>query len=210
MARFTPENLKIAEQIIARYPRKRSATIPLCHLAQEQDGHLTNEAMEHVAELVDAEPAEVRGTASFYEMFKMHPVGKNLVGVCTNISCMLLGGEELLEHCSKSLGVKPGGTTEDGEFTLEETECLAACTEAPMLQVNYRYFHRISPDEFDQLIADIRAGKKRDEIPPHGTLSRIRQVIPPDRTNGVVSVEEANDSKRPSHIGLTKTGGASS
>jgi NADH-quinone oxidoreductase subunit E len=201
VARFTPENLKIAEQIIARYPRKRSATIPLCHLAQEQDGYLTEEAMVHVAELVGAEPAEVRGVASFYEMFKMHPVGQHLVGVCTNISCMLLGGEELLEHCSKKLGVKPGGTTEDGQFTLEETECLAACTEAPMLQVNYRYFHKISHDEFDQLVDDIRAGKKRDEIPPHGTLSRVRQVIPADRTNGVVPVEQANDPKRPSRIG---------
>ena len=81
--------------------------------------------------------------ASFYEMFKMHPVGKYVVGVCTNISCMLLGGEELLEHCSQKLGVKHGSTTDDGMFTLEETECLAACTEAPMLQVNYRFFHKI-------------------------------------------------------------------
>jgi NADH-quinone oxidoreductase subunit E len=211
MARFTPENVKIAEQTIARYPRKRSATIPLCHLAQEQDGYLTDEAMEHIAEMVGATPAEVRGTASFYEMFKLHPVGKHLVGVCTNISCMLLGGEELLEHCSKKLGVKPGGTTEDGEFTLEETECLAACTEAPMLQVNYRFFHKISHDGFDQLVDDIRAGKKKGDIPPHGTLSRVRQVIPADKTNGVLSVEEAAaDSKRPSRIGLAKTGGAPS
>lgn len=202
MARFTPENLKIAADIIARYPRKRSATIPLCHLAQEQDGYLTEDAMEHVAELVGAEPAEVSGVASFYEMFKMHPVGSHLVGVCTNIACMLLGGEELLEHCSKKLGVKPGGTTEDGVFTLEETECLAACTEAPMLQVNYRYFHKISHEEFDQLVDDIRAGKKNGDIPPHGTLSRVRQVIPADRSNGVHSVEEvAHDLKRPSRIG---------
>lgn len=209
MARFTPENLKIAADIIARYPRKRSATIPLCHLAQEQDGYLTEDAMEHIAELVDLTPAEVLGTASFYEMFKLHPVGKNLVGVCTNISCMLLGGEELLEHCSKKLGVKPGGTTEDGMFTLEETECLAACTEAPMLQVNYRYFHKISHEEFDQLVDDIRAGKRNGDIPPHGTLSRVRQVIPQDRQNGIVSVEAASaDSTRPSRIGLSNAGGA--
>lgn len=201
MARFTPENLKIANDILARYPRKRSATIPLCHLAQEQDGHLTDDAMEHIAELVDVEPAQVRGVATFYEMFKLHPVGKYLVGVCTNISCMLLGGDDLLEHCSKKLGVKPGGTTPDGMFTLEETECLAACTEAPMLQVNYRYFHKMEHGEFDKLVEDLRAGKLEGDVPPHGTLSRVRQEIPDDRTVGVVSVEEAASSDRPSRIG---------
>lgn len=201
MARLTAENVKIAEQIIARYPRKRSATIPLCHLAQEQDGYLTEEAMAHIAELVDANPVEIQGVASFYEMFKFHPVGKYLVGVCTNISCMLLGGEELLEHCSKKLGVKPGGTTSDGVFTLEETECLAACTEAPMLQVNYRYFHKISHEEFDQLTEDLKAGRKDGDVPKHGTLSRVRQDIPADRTLGVVSVEEAASTARPSRIG---------
>jgi len=201
MARFTPENLKIAEATIARYPRKRSATIPLCHLAQEQDGYLANDAMEHVAELVGSTPAEVLGVASFYEMFKMHPVGKYLVGVCTNISCMLLGGEELLEHCSAKLGVKPGSTTNDDMFTLEETECLAACTEAPMLQVNYRYFHKIDHSEFDQLVDDLKAGRKDADVPSHGTLSRVRQDIPSDRTVGVVSVEEARTTSRPSRIG---------
>ena len=202
MARFNADNLAIAEQIIARYPRKRSATIPLCHLAQEQDGWLQPDAMEHVAELVGATPAEVRGVASFYEMFKLHPVGKYVVGVCTNISCMLLGGEELLEHCSKKLGVKPGGTTPDGVFTLEETECLAACTEAPVAQVNYRFFHKIKHDEFDELADDLKAGRNTHDIPPHGTLSRVRQDIPANKTLGVISVEEAaKDDKRPSRIG---------
>ncbi len=201
MARFTADNLKIAHETIARYPRKRSATIPLCHLAQEQDGWLTDDAMEHIAELVGCKPAEVRGVASFYEMFKLHPVGKYVVGVCTNISCMLLGGEELLEHCSSKLGVKPGSTTNDGLFTLEETECLAACTEAPMLQVNYRFFHKISHEGFDALVDDLAAGKKGDEIPPHGTLSRVRQEIPTDRAFGVLSVEDARGAERPARAG---------
>jgi NADH-quinone oxidoreductase subunit E len=204
MARFTPDNLAVAEKIIARYPRKRSATIPLCHLAQEQEGYLTEEAMIQVAELVDSTPAEVRGVASFYEMFKLHPVGKYVVGVCTNISCMLLGGEELLQHCSKKLGVKPGGTTEDGKFTLEETECLAACTEAPALQVNYRYFDKVTPKMFDQLVDDINAGLKNGDIPPHGTLSRVRQDIPDDRAFGVLSVEEAASPDRPARTGAAK------
>jgi NADH-quinone oxidoreductase subunit E len=140
--------------------------------------------MEHIAELLDLTPAEVLGTCSFYEMFKLHPVGTYLVNVCTNISCLLLGGEELLEHCEQRLGVKAGGTTPDGTFTLEDVECIAACTEAPCLQVNYRYRHRISHDEFDVLVDDLRAGRLGDEVPPHGTLARIRQHIPPDRAAG--------------------------
>ena len=121
--------------------------------------------MEHIAELVDVTPAEVLGTASFYEMFKREPVGDYVVNVCTNISCMLLGGEELLHHLEHRLGIKAGDTTPDGKFTLEDVECIAACTEAPCLQVNYRYFHRISNDEVDVLIDDLRAGKRAHEVP---------------------------------------------
>lgn len=180
MARFNPANLERARELVGHYPRPKSATIPLCHLAQEQDGYVTDEAMEQIAELVGCTPAEVYGTASFYEMFKFHPVGKYLVGVCTNISCMLLGGEELLDHASSSLGIRPGATTKDGIFTLEEMECLAACTEAPCLQVNYRYFDKVSHAAFDDLVADLKTGKRAD-IPPHGTLGKVRQSIPADR-----------------------------
>ena len=95
MARFTAENLELAREIIARYPVLKSATIPLCHLAQEQDGHLTEDAMEHIAELLELSPAEVLGTASFYEMFKLHPVGTYHVNICTQVACMLLGADEL-------------------------------------------------------------------------------------------------------------------
>lgn len=178
MSRFTPENEALARQIVARYPRPKSATIPLCHLAQEQDGYLAEDAMAHVAELVGATPAEVMGTATFYEMFKLHPVGRYVINVCTNISCLLLGGEELLAHAEQTLGVHAGGTTTDGMFTLEDVECIAACTEAPACQVNYRYFHRISHEEFDQLVDDLRAGRRTD-IPPHGTLAKVRQDLPP-------------------------------
>ncbi len=205
MARFTEKNVALAAQIIARYPRPRSAIIPLCHLGQEQDGYLTNDAMEHIAELVGATPAEVNGVASFYEMFKTHPVGKYLIGVCTNISCMLVGGEELLVHCSNKLGIQPGETTDDGLFTLEETECLAACTEAPALQVNYRYFHRVTHETFDQLIDDIRDGVRNGDIPQHGTLSRTRQQTETVRLHGVLTPEAAAaDLTRPSRIGAPK------
>ena len=181
MARFTAENTAVADEIIARYPRKKSALIPLLHLAQEQDGHVTEDAMVHIAELVGVTPAEVLGTASFYEMFKREPVGDYVVNVCTNISCLLLGGEELLHHLERRLGVKAGSTTADGKFTLEDVECIAACTEAPCLQVNYRYFHKVTHDQVDELLDDLRAGKLAHEVPRHGTLSRVRQQLPDTR-----------------------------
>jgi NADH-quinone oxidoreductase subunit E len=140
--------------------------------------------MEHIAKLVGTTAAEVLGTASFYEMFKRHEVGRYLINVCTSISCFLNGGDELLHHAEETLGVRAGATTPDGMFTVEGYECQAACTEAPCLQVNYRYFHRVTTADFDQLVDDIRAHRNADEIPPHGTLQRIRQRIPSDRAAG--------------------------
>jgi len=95
-----------------------------------------------------------------------------------------MGGEQLLHHAEQSLGIKAGSTTPDGMFTIEDVECIAACTEAPCLQINYRYFHQLTDDGFDEVIADLRAGRRGDEIPPHGTLARVRQRIPVDRAAG--------------------------
>jgi NADH-quinone oxidoreductase subunit E len=190
VSRFTTENTTLAREIIERYPVARSAMIPLLHLAQEQDGYVSEEAMEHIAELLDVTPAEVLGTCSFYEMFKREPVGEYLVNVCTNISCMLCGGEELLEHLERRLGIRAGSTTTDGKFTLEDVECVAACTEAPCLQINYRYFHRVTHDQVDQVLDDLRAGRLAHEIPKHGTLSRVRQQVPAERRARVARPEQ--------------------
>ena len=184
MARFTAENTILAREIIARYPRAKSALIPLLHLAQEQDGFVADDAMEHIAELIGVTPAEVLGTCSFYEMFKREPVGEYLVNVCTNIACMLLGGEELLHHLEDRLGITSGSTTADGRFTIEDVECIAACTEAPCLQVNYRYFYKVTPEEADALIDDLQHGRRAHEVPRHGVLARTRQFLPPDRRAG--------------------------
>jgi NADH-quinone oxidoreductase subunit E len=189
MPRLTTENVGLAKEIISRYPRPKSALIPLLHLAQEQDGYVTDDAMEHIAELVGVTPAEVLGTCSFYEMLKLEPVGTYLVNVCNNISCMLCGSDELIEHAEQRLGIRVGNTTPDGKFTLESVECIAACTEAPALQVNYRYFNKLTPDSFDQMIDDLAAGRLDDEVPPHGTLARVRQRIPADRAAGAVPPE---------------------
>jgi NADH-quinone oxidoreductase subunit E len=193
VARFSEVNLKVAGEIVSRYPRPKSALIPLLHLAQEQDGYVADDAMEHIAELVGVTPAEVLGTCSFYEMFKREPVGQYLVNVCTNISCLLLGGEELLHHLEQRLGVKAGSTTADGMFTLEDVECIAACTEAPCLQVNYRYHYKVTPEQADALLEDLRAGRRAHEVPKHGTLARVRQQIPADKRAGNAVPGEAEE-----------------
>ena len=177
MGHFNSEVLQRAKELIALYPHPRSALIPLCHLAQEQDGWLTPEAIEEIAQLLDISPAEVAGTASFYDMFHRKPVGRYLISVCTNIACMLSGGRELLQHVSQRLGVAVGGTTADGMFTLEEAECLADCGSAPVVQVNHRFFSAMTPDRVDQLVEDLAAGKLSDVVPPHGVLNRVKREV---------------------------------
>ena len=177
MARLTAENEKRAKEIIALYPQSRSALIPILHVAQEQNGWLTPESIEHVADLLGLTAAEVYGTATFYDMLFTAPVGRHLVSVCTNIACLLNGGFELLEHAEQTLGVRGGGTTEDGEFTLEEVECLALCGNAPCLTVNWRFFGDVTNERFDALVADLRSGRLADRVPPHGTLCRVRRNV---------------------------------
>ncbi|MGI8686012.1 MAG: NADH-quinone oxidoreductase subunit NuoE [Acidimicrobiales bacterium] len=177
MARLNADHEKRARELIALYPEARSALIPILHVAQEQDGWLMPDAIAHVAELLGLTAAEVYGTATFYDMLFTHPVGRHLVSVCTNIACLLNGGFELLEHAESSLGVSAGGTTHDGEFTLEEVECIALCGEAPCLAVNWRFFGSVTPDRFDKLVADLRSGALADVVPPHGTLCRVRRTV---------------------------------
>jgi NADH-quinone oxidoreductase subunit E len=193
MARLSEDNIRLAREIIGRYPKPRSATIPLLHLAQEQDGFVTNEAMSQIGELVGATSAEVYGTASFYEMFKFEPVGKFLINICGTMSCALLGAEELMHHAEGRLGIKMGSTTADGKITLERAECQAACTEAPCLQVNYRYRYRVTPQDLDALIDDLSSGALDAEIPAHGTVAKVRQSIPADRGVGAVDPDDVTE-----------------
>jgi NADH-quinone oxidoreductase subunit E len=164
-----------ARQLISLYPEPRSALLPLCHLAQEQDGWLRPEAMVEIAELVGVTPAEVRGTATFYDMLHTEPIGRYLVSVCTNIACILNGADELLTHAEERLAVRVGSTTEDGLFTLEEAECLADCDRPPCVQVNHRFVRTTTAEQFDTLIDELSAGGHSEDIPPHGTLVRIRR-----------------------------------
>ena len=176
MSAFSPEMRTRAEQLVAVYPQRRSALIPLCHLAQEQAGYLTEALMIEIAELTGVTPAEVRGTVTFYDMLHTEPVGRYVVSVCTNIACLLAGGQEMLEHAEGKLGIRAGGTTQDGRFTIEEAECLADCDIAPCVQVNSRFVRTTTTDALDSLIDELSSGDRSD-IPPHGTLIRVQRSV---------------------------------
>ena len=175
MSHFRVELRQRAEELVALYPRKRSAMLPLLHLVQEQDGYLSEAGIAEVAELTGTSAADVRGTAAFYDMFHLEPVGKYVVGICTNVACLLAGGQELLEHASETLGCAVGGTSDDHLFTLEETECLADCDRAPCVQVNHRYVRTTTAPAFDAMVADLREGRLDADVPAHGTLIRVRR-----------------------------------
>jgi NADH-quinone oxidoreductase subunit E len=148
---FSAENRARAREIVARYPRAKSAILPLAHLAQDQDGWLSVEAMREIAELVDVTPAEVNGTCSFYTMFKRRPCGRYLVSVCTNVTCLVVGGPEILEHLEERYA-------DDPDVTVEEVECLAACGNAPSMQVNYEFHEHLDPDLAAAIVDDYKAG----------------------------------------------------
>ncbi len=188
---LTAETLERARQVIALYPEPRSALIPLCHLAQEQDGWLAPGAMADIADLVGVTPAEVYGTATFYDMLHTEPVGTYLVAVCTNIACLLNGAAELFEHAESTLAVNAGGTTTDGSITLEEAECLADCDRAPCVQVNHRFVGAQTPETFDRLVAELRSGAHSADIPDHGTLNRVRRTTGLDADPALVASERA-------------------
>jgi NADH-quinone oxidoreductase subunit F len=150
---LTRENKARFEAILERYPVKRSALLPTLHLVQEQEGWISGDAIEHVAELLSLSPAQVHDTASFYTMFRLKPEGKTLIEVCTTLSCALRGAEGLLAHACRRLGVEPGGTTPDGRFTVKRVECLAACGGAPAVQVNGEWLEHATAADIDRVIA---------------------------------------------------------
>jgi NADH-quinone oxidoreductase subunit E len=142
---------------LTKFPadRRRSAVIAALHAVQHEHGHLTQEAMDEVATYLGLPPIQVYEVASFYSMFETSPCGRHHISVCTNISCMLRGGQELLAHVERRLGVKVGESTPDGRFFLkEEEECLAACTGAPMMMVNHVYFENLTPEKVDRILDD--------------------------------------------------------
>jgi NADH-quinone oxidoreductase subunit E len=168
-----------ADRIVGGYPTRRSALIPLLYLVQSEVGWVPRQGMREVAEILGLTTAEVEAVATFYTMLKRHPCGKYVISICTNPSCALLGGRRLYERARELLGDRAEQMTEDGTFTLEEEECLAACDKAPVLAVNYVYYDKVTDEGLEQMIAGIRDGKvpeaARGGVP--GELKEISKVL---------------------------------
>ena len=150
---FTAENRTKLEATIAKYPVRRSALLPALRLAQEQDGYISPEAMEEIAQILGLSTAQVHDTASFYTMFNLKPEGKTVIEVCTTLSCALGGAEDLMKRTCKKLGINPGETTADGKFTVKPVECLAACGGAPAVQVNGEWLEQANDADMDRVLA---------------------------------------------------------
>ena len=165
---FTDDNLERAKAHIAKYPagRQASAVLPLLDLAQRQHGGwLPHAAMDRVAELLGMAPIRVYEVATFYTMFNLRPVGRYLLQACTTTPCWLRGSEQVVSTCERKLGIGVGGTTSDGLFTLVEVECLGACVNAPVLQVNDDFYEDLDGPATEVLLDSLRAGN----VPPPGS-----------------------------------------
>jgi NADH-quinone oxidoreductase subunit E len=149
---LSPEREKHVEEILARYPNPKAACIPVLHVCQEQNGWISEEIMQFVANRLSLSTAHVKGVVTFYTLFNKEPVGKHQVWVCRTLSCALRGSDEILHHCEKRLGVSPGQTTKDGKVTLRTAECLASCGTAPMMQVDKDYYENLTTAEVDRIL----------------------------------------------------------
>lgn len=155
---FTPDQLKIMDSIIARYPRARSAVMPLLHYVQALDGYVTPRGIEKISELLEISTAEVTAVSSFYTQYRTEPAGEYHVGVCINTLCAVMGGDEIYNSLESHLGIKNHETTEDGKISIERIECNAACDYAPVIMVNWEFYDNQTPQSVKDLVDSARAG----------------------------------------------------
>ena len=160
--KFTKENLNKVDSIIARYPKKRSAIMPLLHLVQKQesDSWISTASMDYIAELLNIPSMYVYEAANFYTMFNKQPVGKYLIQICRTTPCWLRGSDDIKSACKKKLGIDVGETTKDNKFTLVEVECLGSCANAPIVQINNDYYEDLSPESITKILDALKSGKK--------------------------------------------------
>jgi NADH-quinone oxidoreductase E subunit len=159
MSSWSDATQERARDIISRYPEKRSAVMPLLYLAMAEEGYLTNQGMEEVADWCGITPAQVQAVASFYTMYKRERTGKYLISCCTSISCMLLGGDDVLHAVEDESGVPHGETDSDGVVSVEHVECIGACGGAPAVQVNYELIEGVTPDKARELVQWLKKAK---------------------------------------------------
>jgi NADH-quinone oxidoreductase subunit E len=150
--RFSEQLESRYSDMLTHYPIKRSVLVPMLLYIQDELGYLTDEAIHEIGQRLDISDLEVRNVISYYSMLRTKPAGKYNVQVCTNICCMVRGGEEILDHCKKKLGVGHKGVTPDGVFSLEEVECIGACSWAPAIQVNYDFHENLTPEKVDEVL----------------------------------------------------------
>ena len=200
--KLTPQNQARFEEILARYPVKRSALLPTLHLVQEQEGWISREAIDLVAGLLGLSAAQVHDTASFYTMFRLKPEGKTLIEVCTTLSCALGGAEELLGYACHKLGVKPGGTTADGKFTVKGVECLAACGGAPAVQVNGAWLEHATPSDVDKVIAGEPVARSFDWPKSPGEMILLSNVWKEDSASIEVYKKSGGYAKLKDFLGM--------
>jgi NADH-quinone oxidoreductase E subunit len=149
---FSAAAMKEFEEIVARYPKKEAAMLPVLYLAQREFGHIGQEAIDYVAKLMGQSSARVYGVVSFYTMFNTKPIGRHHIQVCRTLSCALRGAEMVTSTIKGKLGIDPGQTTPDGRFTLSEVECLASCGTAPMMQVNDDYYENLTEGKISEIL----------------------------------------------------------
>ena len=169
------------EKAVAKYPpdRRRAALLAVLHLAQDELGWLPEPAMAYVGFRLDVPPVRVREVATFYSMYRLHPVGRHHIGVCNSVSCWAMGSERILRHCEERLGIRPGQVTPDGQFSLEEVACLASCGTAPAaLHNNFTYLENVTPDSIDDVISRLRGEPGQRMAPgPHPRHLEDRHAI---------------------------------
>lgn len=168
---FTNEEFAVMDTIIARYPKSRSAIMPLLHYVQSIDGYVTARGIEAIAEKLDLATAEVTAVSTFYTQYKSEPVGEYLVGICTNTLCAVMGGDAIYESVCDHLGIKKNQTTADGKVSLERIECNAACDYAPVVMVNWEFYDNQTPASVNELVDGARAG---NPPPPTRGPSKLR------------------------------------
>lgn len=159
---FTPDTAARFDHLVTLYPVKRSALVPMLLYAQDEVGYVSDAVVTEIAQRLDLLELDVRNVLSYYSMLRTKPAGKYNVQVCTNISCMLRGGYDILDHCKAKLGIGHKEVTPDGTFSLEEVECIGACCWAPAMQVNYDFHDNLTTVKVDEIIETYRAGKGKD------------------------------------------------
>jgi NADH-quinone oxidoreductase subunit E len=159
---FSPEMAARLDKLVTIYPLKRSALVPMLLYAQDEIGYVSEAAIQEIAKRLDLFDLDVRNVLSYYSMLRTKPAGKYNVQVCTNISCMLRGGYEILDHCKAKLGIGHKQVTADGQFSLEEVECIGACCWAPAMQVNYDFHDDLTTVKVDSILAEYAAGRGKD------------------------------------------------